>query len=275
MKPGDLLAERRGVVRDSAAGRVVPASQVWVAAPWTPARDWVEALNRSGRMPPGLRAEVRHLVLRAAARALERHPCFNDFLLLSGGVQQNPGVVVRVALVAEQRPAACFVPEAGRRPLEQVLAEIAAREVEEGVEGLRKGVRLARFRRTRPLLFRLASEGVLGPLFWARDRLPGLERRLRRNVRRTGTTSLRDLGALGASGAGGVLLACHVSGLLLAGPGWRLEPTSAGAPGLEPRPGLYLPLGLMFDARLFEAHEALAYLGEVAGALADPARSLA
>ncbi|HOX46924.1 MAG TPA: hypothetical protein PK668_25225 [Myxococcota bacterium] len=263
MRAAELIAERRGALRDAAPARVTPAHQVWLEAPLAPAQAMLDRLHAEGGLPPGLRAEVRHLLLRAAARALERHPWFNDFLLLSGGVQHNELVSVRVSLDAEGRPGHCSVPDPGRRPLVEVLAEAAAREVEEGVEAVRRAVKLARVRRSRPVFSRLVSEGVLEPLHWLRDRLPALERRLRRDVRRHGSLGLLDVGPLGATGVAGVLLACHSALLLLAAP----------RPGREAGPRL--PVGLAFDARLFEAHEAVAFLREVTELLAEPEARLA
>lgn len=260
--PG-LIAERRGALRDAGPGRVTPAHHVWLEAPLAPALALVARLDAEGGLPPGLHAEVRHLALRAAARALERHPWFNDFLLLSGGVQHNELVSVRVALDAEGRPAHCTVPDPGRRPLVEVVAEAAAREVDESVEAVRRAIKLARVRRSRPVFSWLVSEGVLEPLHWLRDRLPALERRMRRDVLRGGSFGLLDAGSLGAAGVAGVLLARHSAALLLAAP----------RPGLEAGPRL--PVGLMFDARLFEAHEAVAFLREVIELLAEPELRLA
>ncbi len=262
MRFPDLTAERREALREHAPGRVTPAHQVWLEAPLAPALGLAARLTEGGALAPGLRAEVRHLVIRAAARALEHHPWLNDFLLRSGEVQRNPQVVVRVALDAEGRAAFCVVPDPGRRPLEEVVAEIAAREVEERVAGVRRAIRLARFQRSRPLFTWLVGEGALGSLLWLRDRLPPLERRLRRNLRRGGTIGLLDLGPHGVLGASGTLLACRSASLLLAAP----RPAHGGP---------CLPLGLVYDARLFEAHEAVGFLREVIELLAEPEARLA
>jgi pyruvate/2-oxoglutarate dehydrogenase complex dihydrolipoamide acyltransferase (E2) component len=263
MRSAELIAERRGALRDAAPARVTPAHQVWLEAPLAPVQAMLARLHVECRLPPGLRAEARHLALRAAAQALERHPWFNDFLLLSGGVQHNELVSVRVALDAEGRPAHCTVPNPGRRPLVEVLAELAAREVDESVEAVRRAIKVARVRRSRPVFSWLVSEGVLEPLHWLRDRLPALERRMRRDVLHGGSFGLLDAGPLGATGVAGVLLACHSAALLLASP----------RPALEAGPRL--PVGLVFDARLFEAHEAVAFLREVIELLAEPETRLA
>ncbi len=260
MKAYDLISERRGVIRDFASHLLVPTGHLFMEVELLPLKALLDEINQPGRFPPGIRATVNHLVLRATARALTAHAAFNDFYLHCGDVQHNEAVVLRVPLDADGHLGFSVVSDAAHRPFDELVVDAAARSIEDSVLARRKAGKLVRMRKLRPLFFRLASGGVISPMYWLRDHVAGMERSTaKKAVRKAGTFVVSNVGSLGVVGVSSTLLTAAVADLFVCAPVHR-----------GGHDGPMLPVGVSYDLRLFEAWEAAAFLREVLENLRQP-----
>jgi pyruvate/2-oxoglutarate dehydrogenase complex dihydrolipoamide acyltransferase (E2) component len=266
----ELLIERRSVMRQFEPHRIVPSGHVFMRVPLAPLDGFLSSLNKPGRFPPGLRASVSHLVMRAAARALHEHPHFNDFYLLSGQARHNPQVVIRLPLDAWGHLGFAVVADPGRRSLDEVIVEADARAVEERIATARRADKLVRIWRRHPVIARTLSHGLLTPWSWLRDHWSLLERAsVKTTSARSGTFVVSNVGSLGITAVSSTLVAAAVAGLFVCAPQWHLTEGSASVAATK-----FIQVGVAFDLRLFEAYEAAAFLARIVDMLAEPARHL-
>lgn len=268
MEARDQIAVRRAAIFEAAPRRWMPGATVYADVAVEPLDALVAALNAGGRLLPGLRAEREHLVVRAAARALRRHPHFGNLLLPGGASFEVERTVVSVALDGPGSTGFSLVAEPDQLPLEQVVAELDA-ATEESRERQHDDLRRAvRRRHTRPLVQWLVNDALLGSLTWVRDRVklpPGF---IRMAVEQTGNLLVHPLGRCGAVKAAATLVGARPAQVLICAPRQVLSPEVPD--GRE-----VLALGLTYDQRLFEPHEAAALLADMVALLAEPAERLA
>lgn len=268
MKPEELIASRRVLIADGSLRRQVPTAVVYGQAPLEPLADLVDELNEPGRLLPGLVAEVDHLILRAAARALEDHPHLRNLLLPGGAGHEVGQVVACIHLDGPGSAAFGLVTEPGGGELERSVQEQDAA----GQDGRLKhedDVRQAlRQRRTRPVKDRLLVDGLGEGLAWLRDRVRLPPAWIRVAVQQTGNLAAHLLGHLGIPMASPTMTGPRLVQLVVGAPEVCLA--SGGGQGQA-----VVPIGVAFDQRLFEPWEAAAYLGDIIDQLAQPRERLA
>ncbi|MBN2497621.1 MAG: 2-oxo acid dehydrogenase subunit E2 [Deltaproteobacteria bacterium] len=266
----DLIAERRVFIREFAPELIVPTGHVFARLGFAQLARYVARLNEPGRFPPGLRATVNHLVLRAAARALERHPHFNDFYLTSGRAKHNQAVAVRIPLDARGKLGFSVISDAARRDLDELVVDAAARCVEDRILAERKADKLVRMRRSWPLLGQFFGAAFLTPMTWLKDYVPAVENWMaERAIRRTGTFAVSNVGTLGVTRVSSTLVAAAVADVFVCAPETRQVDPDDGQARSE-----MLSVGVSFDLRLFEPYEAAAFLRDMIELLAEPEQRL-
>jgi len=262
MRPDELIASRRIVIADGSLRRQVPTAVVYANAPLAPLASLVDELNAPGRLLPGLRAEVDHLVLRAAARALDGHPHFRN-LLLPGGAGHETGRVI--ACIHSDGPGSAtfgLVTDPGAGSLERSVQEQDAAGQDGRLKHADDERQALRQHRTRPLKDRLLVDGLGEGLAWLRDRVRLPPAWIRVAVQQTGNLAAHLLGRLGITSASPALTGPRLVQLVVGAPGVRLTPEGEGQQVVS--------VGVAYDQRLFEPWEAAAFLGDVIDLLAEP-----
>ncbi len=268
MTPEELIATRRVAISEGHPRRLVPTAVVHGWVPLAPLAELVDELNQPGRLLPGLQAEVEHLVVRAAARAMRSHPHLRNLLLPSGAGHEIDQFIARMQLDGPGSASFGLIIDPDTGTLESCVQELDAAALEGRLrceDEQRKGLRQ---KRTRPIKNFLMVDGLGRGWAWTRDNLRLPPAWIRLAVQVSGNLIVQLLGHLGLPAASPMMAGPRLAQLVIGAPRNRLGPGGQAA-------RRELPVAVAFDQRLFEPWEAAAYLADVLDLLAEPRQRLA
>lgn len=268
MTPDELIAARRTAISEGHPRRLVPTAVVYGWAPLAPLAELVDELNQPGRLLPGLRAEVDHLVMRAAARAIRSHPHMRNLVMPTGAVHEVEQFIARVHLDGPGSMSVGLVMDPDNNTLESCVQELDATTVDGHLRSQDEQRKSLRQVRTRPIKNLLMVEGLGRGWAWMRDKVRLPPAWIHLAVQVSGNLFIQLLSHLKLRSACATMTGPRLVQLVIGPPLKRLGPSGETA-------RQELPIAVAFDQRMFEPWEAAAYLTDVLELLAEPRQRLA